>query len=60
MLQRHDPLTMADFDKNGFTADFIDIDAALATVRRQWRIVLAAVAVAGAIGLAFAATAVPI
>ncbi|MGP4666760.1 polysaccharide biosynthesis tyrosine autokinase [Agrobacterium pusense] len=51
---------MADFDKNGFTADFIDIDAALATVRRQWRIVLAAVAVAGAIGLAFAATAVPI
>jgi succinoglycan biosynthesis transport protein ExoP len=60
LLQRHDPLTMADFDKNGFTADFIDIDAALATVRRQWRIVLAAVAVAGAIGLAFAATAVPI
>ncbi|MCJ2874916.1 polysaccharide biosynthesis tyrosine autokinase [Rhizobium pusense] len=51
---------MADFDKNGFTADFIDIDAALATVRRQWRIVLAAVAVAGTIGLAFAATAVPI
>lgn len=60
MLQRHDPLTMADYDKNGLTAEFIDIDAVLAMIRRQWRIVLAAVAVAGAIGLAFAATAVPI
>ncbi|MNU63341.1 Tyrosine-protein kinase YwqD [compost metagenome] len=60
MLQRHDPLTMADYDKSGLTAEFIDIDAALAIIRRQWRIVLAAIAVAGAIGLAFAATAVPI
>jgi polysaccharide biosynthesis transport protein len=60
LLQRHDPLTMADYDKNGLTAEFIDIDAVLAMIRRQWRIVLAAVAVAGAIGLAFAATAVPI
>lgn len=60
MLQRHDPLTMADIDKSGFTADFIDIDAVLATVRRQWRVVLAAVAIAGTIGLAYAATAVPI
>ena len=60
MLQRHDPLTMTDYDKSGLTADFIDIDAALAMIRRQWRIVLAAIAVAGAIGLAFAATAVPI
>jgi succinoglycan biosynthesis transport protein ExoP len=59
-LQRHDPLTMADYDKSGLTAEFIDIDAALAIIRRQWRIVLAAIAVAGAIGLAFAATAVPI
>ncbi len=60
MLQRHDPLTMADIDKSGFTADFIDIDAVLATVRRQWRVVLAAVAIAGTIGLAYAATSVPI
>ncbi len=60
MLQRHDPLTMTDYDKSGLTADFIDIDAALAMIRRQWRVVLAAIAVAGAIGLAFAATAVPI
>jgi succinoglycan biosynthesis transport protein ExoP len=60
LLQRHDPLTMADYDKSGLTAEFIDIDAALAIIRRQWRIVLAAIAVAGAIGLAFAATAVPI
>lgn len=60
MLQRHDPLTMADYDKSGLTAEFIDIDAALAIIRRQWRIVLAAIAVAGAIGLAFAATAVPV
>lgn len=60
MLQRHDPLTMADYDKSGLTAEFIDIDAALAIIRRQWRIVLAAIAVAGAIGLAFAATVVPI
>lgn len=60
MLQRHDPLTMTDYDKSGLTADFIDIDAALAMIRRQWRIVLAAIVVAGAIGLAFAATAVPI
>lgn len=60
MLQRHDPLTMADYDKGGLTSEFIDIDAVLAMIRRQWRIVLAAVAVAGAIGLAFAATAVPI
>lgn len=60
MLQRHDPLTMTDYDKSGLTAEFIDIDAALAIIRRQWRIVLAAIAVAGAIGLAFAATAVPI
>ncbi len=60
MLQRHDPLTMADYDKSGLTAEFIDVDAALAIIRRQWRIVLAAIAVAGAIGLAFAATAVPI
>lgn len=59
-MQRHDPLTMADYDKSGLTAEFIDIDAALAIIRRQWRIVLAAIAVAGAIGLAFAATAVPI
>ncbi|KWT84811.1 polysaccharide biosynthesis tyrosine autokinase [Agrobacterium radiobacter] len=51
---------MADYDKSGLTAEFIDIDAALAIIRRQWRIVLAAIAVAGAIGLAFAATAVPI
>ncbi|MFK3781091.1 polysaccharide biosynthesis tyrosine autokinase [Agrobacterium sp. NPDC089420] len=51
---------MAEYDKSAFTADFIDIDAALATIRRQWRVVLAAIAVAGAIGLAFAATAVPI
>lgn len=51
---------MTDYDKSGLTADFIDIDAALAMIRRQWRIVLAAIAVAGAIGLAFAATAVPI
>ncbi|WP_097099988.1 MULTISPECIES: polysaccharide biosynthesis tyrosine autokinase [unclassified Rhizobium] len=51
---------MADIDKSGFTADFIDIDAVLATVRRQWRVVLAAVAIAGTIGLAYAATAVPI
>lgn len=60
MLQRHDPLTMSDYDKSGLTAEFIDIDAALAIIRRQWRVVLAAIAVAGAIGLAFAATAVPI
>lgn len=60
MLQRHDPLTMADIDKNAFAADFIDIDAALATIRRQWRIVLATIAIAGTIGLAYAATAVPI
>jgi len=60
LLQRHDPLTMADYDKSGLTAEFIDIDAALAIIRRQWRIVLAAIAVAGAIGLAFAATAVPV
>lgn len=60
MLQRHDPLTMADYDKSGLTAEFIDIEAALAIIRRQWRIVLAAIAVAGAIGLAFAATAVPV
>ncbi|CUX44999.1 Exopolysaccharide polymerization/transport protein [Agrobacterium tumefaciens str. CFBP 5621] len=60
MLQKHDPLTMADYDKSGLTAEFIDIDAALAIIRRQWRIVLAAIAVAGAIGLAFAATAVPV
>ncbi len=59
-MQRHDPLTMADYDKSGLTAEFIDIDAALAIIRRQWRIVLAAIAVAGAIGLAFAATAVPV
>lgn len=59
-MQRHDPLTMTDYDKSGLTAEFIDIDAALAIIRRQWRIVLAAIAVAGAIGLAFAATAVPI
>ncbi|KAA1233861.1 polysaccharide biosynthesis tyrosine autokinase [Agrobacterium tumefaciens] len=51
---------MADYDKSGLTAEFIDIDAALAIIRRQWRIVLAAIAVAGAIGLAFAATAVPV
>ncbi|HCD85910.1 MAG TPA: chromosome partitioning protein ParA [Agrobacterium sp.] len=51
---------MTDYDKSGLTADFIDIDAALAMIRRQWRVVLAAIAVAGAIGLAFAATAVPI
>ncbi|WP_107677227.1 polysaccharide biosynthesis tyrosine autokinase [Agrobacterium sp. LAD9] len=51
---------MADYDKSGLTAEFIDVDAALAIIRRQWRIVLAAIAVAGAIGLAFAATAVPI
>ncbi len=60
MLQRHDPLTMADYDKSGLTTEFIDIDAVLAMIRRQWRIVVAAIAVAGAIGLAFAATAVPI
>ncbi len=59
-MQRHDPLTMADYDKSGLTAEFIDIDAALAIIRRQWRIVLAAIAVAGAIGIAFAATAVPV
>ncbi len=59
-MQKHDPLTMADYDKSGLTAEFIDIDAALAIIRRQWRIVLAAIAVAGAIGLAFAATAVPV
>lgn len=59
-MQRHDPLTMSDYDKSGLTAEFIDIDAALAIIRRQWRVVLAAIAVAGAIGLAFAATAVPI
>ncbi|WP_110757752.1 polysaccharide biosynthesis tyrosine autokinase [Rhizobium sp. UGM030330-04] len=51
---------MADIDKNAFAADFIDIDAALATIRRQWRIVLATIAIAGTIGLAYAATAVPI
>ncbi|WCJ65443.1 MULTISPECIES: polysaccharide biosynthesis tyrosine autokinase [Agrobacterium] len=51
---------MSDYDKSGLTAEFIDIDAALAIIRRQWRVVLAAIAVAGAIGLAFAATAVPI
>ncbi|MCZ4429856.1 polysaccharide biosynthesis tyrosine autokinase [Agrobacterium sp. SOY23] len=60
MLQRHDPLTTADYDKSGFSSDFIDIDAVLAITRRQWRVVFAAIAVAGAIGLAFAATTVPI
>lgn len=59
-MQRHDPLTMSDYDKNAFTADFIDIEAVLAAIRRQWRIVLATIAIAGTIGLAYAATAVPI
>lgn len=60
MLQRHDPLTAADYDKGKFTDDLIDIETALATIRRQWRIVLAAIAVAGAIGLTYTVTAVPI
>ncbi len=59
-MQRHDPLTMADYDKSAFTADIIDIETALATIRRQWRIVLAAIAVAAAIGLTYIVTAVPI
>lgn len=59
-MQRHDPLTMSDYEKSGLTAEFIDIDVVLAVIRRQWRVVLATIAVAGAIGLAFAATAVPI
>ncbi len=59
-MQRHDPLTMSDYEKSGLTAEFIEIDVVLAVIRRQWRVVLAAIAVAGAIGLAFAATAVPI
>lgn len=60
MLQRHDPLTAADYDKSTFSGDIIDIETALATIRRQWRIVLAAIAVAGAIGLTYTVTAVPI
>ncbi|WP_332305558.1 polysaccharide biosynthesis tyrosine autokinase [Rhizobium sp. GR12] len=53
-------MTAADYDKGKFTDDLIDIETALATIRRQWRIVLAAIAVAGAIGLTYTVTAVPI
>ncbi|MES5048082.1 polysaccharide biosynthesis tyrosine autokinase [Rhizobium nepotum] len=53
-------MTAADYDKSAFTGDLIDIETALATIRRQWRIVLAAIAVAGAIGLTYTVTAVPI
>lgn len=60
MLQRHDPLTAADYDKSAFAGDLIDIETALAMIRRQWRVVLAAIIVAGAIGLTYTVTAVPI
>ncbi|MFK0205165.1 polysaccharide biosynthesis tyrosine autokinase [Agrobacterium sp. NPDC090283] len=51
---------MADYDKSALTADIIDIETALAMIRRQWRIVLATIAVAAAIGLTYIVTAVPI